>query len=442
MRTTRTRHAASPLATAALLAAAFIVPPGAPAGAQVVAITGGTVFPVNAPRIENGTVLIRDGKIVAVGANVAIPADAERVDARGRWITPGFINSATTLGLSEAGSPAFSGGYNDVSARGANGVAASFEAWRGLNPFNTYIIPTRQEGVTSVVVAPGGGGMVIGRAALIDLIDAASAGEMVRRAPTAMVADFGNPGSGNANARAEYWAKWRTLLDDVKAYQARRAAYEAGSTREFAAPRAELEALIPVVSGQLPLVLTVDRSTDILAAIAFAREYSLKLWIGGGAEAWMVADQLAAARVPVFTGAMNNIPGDFSSLGQRQENAALLRAAGVTVVLIGNGPGDPGSFNVRNIRQEAGNAVAYGLSWDEALRAITLTPAEVLGVADQVGAIAVGRDANLTVWSGDPFEFSSVAERVYVRGRAFDSKSRQQQLTERYLTLPPAFRRP
>lgn len=408
--------------------------------AQTIAITGGTVFPANGPRIENGTVLMRDGRIVAVGTDVAIPAEAQRVDARGKWVTPGFINSATTLGLSEAGSPQFSGGYDDGSARGAQGIAASFEAWKGLNPASTFIIPSRQEGVTSVVVAPVGG-MLAGSMAVIDLLDATSPDAMLLKAGTAMLGDFGSPGNGETGARAEYWAKWRALFDDVKTYQARRAAYESGNSRELAAPKAELEALIPVATGRMPLALAADRSTDILAALAFAKAHGLRLWIVGGAEAWMVAKEIAAARVPVFTGAMNNIPTDFNALGQRQENAALLRAAGVTVVLIGNGPGGGENFNVRNIRQEAGNAVAYGLSWDEALRAITVTPAEVLGVADQVGAIAVGRAANLVIWSGDPFEFSSVAEQVYVRGRTFSTKSRQQLLTERYLTLPPAYRR-
>ena len=420
------------------LATALLAPV---AGAQVIAITGGTVYPVNGPRIENGTVLIRDGKIVAVGANVAIPADARRIDARGKWVTPGFINSATSLGLSEAGGPQFSGGYNDTGARATDGITAAFDAWKGLNPVNTFIIPARQEGVTSVVVAPGGG-MVGGKAALIDLVDATSAVEMLRRAPTAMIGDFGNPGGGSTDSRAEYWAKWRTLLDDVKAYQGRRAAYEAGNSRALAASRADLEALIPMVNGQLPVSLHVDRASDILAALAFAKENGLRLWIMSGAEAWMVAREIAAAKVPVFTGAMNNIPTDFNSLGQRQENAAMLRAAGVTVVLVGNGPGGEESFNVRNIRQEAGNAVAYGLSWDDALRAITLTPAEVMGVSGQIGALAAGLDANLVVWSGDPFEFSAVAEQVFVRGRTFDTTSRQQQLTARYLTLPPAYRRP
>jgi imidazolonepropionase-like amidohydrolase len=231
-------------------------------------------------------------------------------------------------------------------------------------------------------------------------------------------------------------------MDDVKSYQTRRTAFESGNTREFMASQANMEALIPVVTGQLPLFLAVERASDILEALAFAREYNLKIWLGGASEGWMVAREIAAANVPVFTGAMNNIPGDFSSLGQRQENAALLRAAGVKVVLIGNGPGDPDAFNVRNIRQEAGNAVAYGMSWDEALRAITLSAAEVLGATERVGSLAAGRDANVVVWSGDPFEFASNAERVYVRGVMITTKSRQDLLTERYRSLPAAPYRP
>jgi imidazolonepropionase-like amidohydrolase len=421
--------------------AALAVLASAAADAQTIAITGGTVYPVNGPKIENGTVLIRDGRIAAVGTNVTIPADAQRVDARGKWVTPGFINSATTLGLTEAGSPQFSGGYNDASSGGTGGITAAFEAWKGLNPASTLFGPARAEGVTSVVVAPNGG-MVAGKAALIDLIEARTAGEMVRKDPAMMVGDFGNPGSGGTSARAEYWAKWRALVRDVRDYGARRAAFETGSTREYLTSQPNLEALMPVVAGQLPLVLQVERASDILEALAFARETGIKIWLAGAAEGWMVARDIAAASVPVFTGAMNNIPGDFATLGQRQENAALLRAAGVTVVLIGNGPGDSESFNVRNIRQEAGNAVAYGMSWEDALRAITLVPAEVIGVADRVGALAAGRDANVVVWSGDPFEFASTAEHVYVRGREITTKSRQDLLTERYRTLPAAPYRP
>ncbi len=411
--------------------------------AQTVAIVGGTVYPVSGPKIESGTVLIRDGRIAAVGpaGSVTVPSGARVIDARGQWVTPGFINAATTLGLSEAGSPQFSGGYNDASARGSNGITAGFDAWRGINPASTLFGPARSEGVTTVVVAPNGG-MVAGRIGVIDLVQASTAGEMLRRGNVAMLGNFGSPGSGNAASRAEFWADWRALLDDAKAYAQRRAQYESGATREFAAPRADLEALVPVATGQLPLALAVDRASDILEALSFAKENGLKLWLLGAAEGWVVAKEIAAANVPVMVGAMNNIPVSFDALSSAQENAALLRAAGVTVVLIGNGPGDNESFNVRNIRQEAGNAVAYGMSWDDALRAITLAPAQVLGVADRIGTLEAGKDANVAIWSGDPFEFSSTTAAVFIRGREFTEPSRQQQLLERYRTLPAAPYRP
>ena len=158
----------------------------------------------------------------------------------------------------------------------------------------------------------------------------------------------------------------------------------------------------------------------------------LKLIIVGAAEGWQVAAELAAAKVPVMVGAMSNIPSSFEELGTRQENAALLRAAGVPVVLIGNGPGDSENFNVQNIRQEAGNAVAYGMSWDDALHAVTLAPAEAFGLADKLGSLRTGREANVVIWDGDPFEFSTRAEQVFIRGVKQGGKSRQDELVERY----------
>jgi imidazolonepropionase-like amidohydrolase len=153
----------------------------------------------------------------------------------------------------------------------------------------------------------------------------------------------------------------------------------------------------------------------------------------------MIAPKLAAAHVAVITGAMNNIPTTFDTLNQRQENAALLRRAGVEVILVGNaGGGDEEGFNARNVKFEAGNAVAYGMSHDDALRAVTLAPATALGVADRVGTLAPGKDANVVVWSGDPFEFSTAVEHVFVRGREYQDRSRQDLLTERYRRLPPA----
>ncbi len=419
------------------VAVSLLVAPVA-AAAQTVAITGGKVYPVSGPPIDNGTVLIRDGRIVAVGANVAVPADAQRIDAAGKWVTPGLINAATQLGLVEIGAVPET---REANARGENNVAAAFTAWEGFNPASVLLAPAREDGITSAVVAPGGG-LIAGQAALVDLVEGSTA-DMIRRAPVAMVGQVGSSQQAGVSARGELIVRMRELLDDARTYSRRRTAYEGGDTREFAARRIDLDALIPVVEGRLPLLLNADKASDIEAALKLARDYRLRIMIGGGAEAWIVADKLAAARVPVLTGAMNNIPGSFSALGTRQENPALLRRAGVQLAIIGNaGGGDEEAFNVRNVRFEAGNAVAYGLSWDDALRAVTLTPAELFGVDGRIGSLAVGRDANVVVWSGDPFEFTTQAEHVFVRGRQAARSSRQDMLTERYKTLPPAYGAP
>ena len=424
------------IARAALAAAALAV--AGPLAAQTVAITGGTVYPVSGPKIERGTVLMRDGKIVAVGANVAVPAGAERIDATGKWVTPGLVNAATQLGVVEVGAVAET---RDAAARGREGVAASFKVSDGLNPASVLIVPARNEGVTSAMVVPSGG-LIAGQAAFIDLVDG-PASSMIRRDPAAMVAQVGNAQQANLGARGEVIARMRELFTDVRAYRRNRTTFERGESRELAASRADLEALIPVLEGRVPLVVAADRAADIDAALGLAKEFGLKLVIGGGSEAWQVAPRLAAARVPVLAGAMNNIPGSFASLGNRQEGPALLRRAGVSVAVIGNaGGGDEEAFNVRNVKYEAGNAVAFGMSWDDALRAVTLTPAEIFGVADRVGSLAPGKDANVVVWGGDPFEMLTTVDAVFLRGRRVQSRSRQDMLMERYKTLPPRYGTP
>jgi imidazolonepropionase-like amidohydrolase len=420
--------------SAALLASLVLAPI---AGAQTIAITGGKVYPGSGAPIENGTVLIRDGKIVSVGANITVPADAQRIDATGKWVTPGLVNSATSLGLVEVSQE---GQTRDESAEGKDEIAAAFTVWEGLNTSSVMIAPAREDGVTSVVVLPSGG-LISGQAAFVDLVDG-TVSDMVLRAPIAMVAEIGDKGSAGVGARAELLMKLREVLDDAKTYRTRKADFERAQTRAFAASRLDLEALAPVLDGRMPLLLRVDKASDIDAAMKLARDYDLKIIVAGGAEAWMVADKLAAAKIPVLTGAMNNIPGSFSTLGSRQENAAMLRKAGVNVILIGNGPGDPETFNVRNMRQEAGNAVAYGMSWDDALRAITQAPAELFGVGDKVGSLQAGREANVVIWAGDPFELRTLPERVFLRGKEVQRSSRQVDLTERYKTLPPDYRKP
>jgi imidazolonepropionase-like amidohydrolase len=404
----------------ALLLSALAVPA---LGAQTIALTGAKVFPVSQPPIENATVVIVAGKITAVGAHVPVPAAAERIDARGHWITPGLIDPVTVLGVVEVGAVPQS---NDASAKGEKSVAAAFRVWDGLNPASMLWAPTRNEGITTVGVVPSGG-LIAGQAAVVDLVDG-TASQMLRRKPVAVVAQPQSGVTPETTARGEVLLRLRELLQDAKMYATHRQAYDTARTRPLATSRMNLEALVPVVTGRLPLMVSVDRAADIGTALDLAHEFALKLILVGAGEGWAIADRIAAAHVPVITGALDNIPSSFATLGARQENAALLRQAGVHVALSTQGE----SFNVRNLKQQAGNAVAYGLSWDDALRAVTMTPAEILGVAANVGTLQAGRDANLVVWDGDPFEFGTRAVRVLVHGREIRQPSRQDLLMERY----------
>ena len=403
----------------------------APAFAQTIAITNGKVYPVSGPPITNGTVLIRDGVIVAVGDHVTVPAGAQTVDATGKIVTPGLINSLTEVGVVEINGVRDT---NDAVAKGNNNIAASFKVWDGLNPSSQVFAPTRSEGVTTVIVTPRGG-LVAGQAAAIDL-GVGHVSDVLRRGPVAMVAQVSSATAAGTNARGELMGKLRALFDDVKFYELHRIDYDRAATRSLSASNTDLEALSPVVEGRMPLIIDADSMAEIDAALDLARDYKLKIMISSGAEAWMTAARLAAANVPVLTGAMNNIPGSFATLNQRNENAALLRRAGVKVILVGNGDGDENRFNARNIKYEAGNAVAYGMNYDDALRAITLTPAEVFGLSDHIGSLQAGHDANVVIWSGDPFEFSTQVEHVFIKGREIKEKSRQDMLTDRYKSGP------
>jgi imidazolonepropionase-like amidohydrolase len=398
-----------------------------PVLSQTIAITNAKIYPVSAPPITNGTVLIRDGVIVTVGDHVNVPAGAQTIDGTGKIVTPGLINSLTEIGVIEIGAVRDT---NDAAARGTNNIAASFRVWDGLNPSSTLFAPTRNEGVTTVIVTPRGG-LISGQAAAIDL-GTGHLSDVLRRGPVAMIAQVNSSAGAGTNARGELIGKLRALFDDVKFYELHRTDYDRAAARSLNAPSADLEALSLVLAGRIPLIIDADSVAEIDSALALARDYKLKIMISGGAEAWLIADRLTAANVPVLTGAMNNIPSSFATLNQRQENAALLRKAGVKVALVGNGDGDEAHFNARNIKYEAGNAVAYGMNYDDALRAITLTPAELFGLSDRIGSLQAGRDANVVVWSGDPFEFSTRVEHVFIKGREINEKSRQDMLIDRY----------
>jgi imidazolonepropionase-like amidohydrolase len=396
--------------------------------AQTIAITGGTVYPVSGPKIEHATVLIRDGRIAAVGTGVSIPPDATRVDATGQWVTPGFIDGGGQMGLIEIGAV---GGTREGSIQGDT-IAAAFNVAEGLNPASQLIPVTRVEGITTTLASPSGH-LVSGQAVLIDL-DGTTIEQMLVKTPVAMVADLSEGGKDEGGgSRAAMSHRLRAVFRDALEYERRRIDFSRGQTEPLAASEADLEALLPVLHGQIPLIAIANRRSDIETALRIARDFRLRLVLAGAQEAWQIAAEIAAAGVPVLVEPLDNIPS-YDALGVRYENAATLARAGAKVVLLEND-----THNSRNLRQEAGNAVSYGLPWDQALRAVTLSPAEVFGVADRYGSIEVGKVANVVVWSGDPFEFSTGVQHVYIRGREIPLTSRQTELFERYRHLPPAY---
>src|SRR5438045_5766650 len=228
------------------------------ASAQRWAGTGRKCYPGSGPVIENGTVVITNGKMSAVGANVPIPAGAQRIDATGKIVTPGFVNSSTQLGVQEIAAVS---NTQDASARGRDNIAAAFTVWEGLNPNSVLLAPARKDGITSFVIIPTGG-LVAGQAALVDVVPGTTT-DMIIRVPVAMVAEIGDPQSAGLGSRGELIVKLRELLEDTKYFQAHRDAFDRAQTRPFSASRLDLQALIPVVEAGLPRPVTVDREPDI-----------------------------------------------------------------------------------------------------------------------------------------------------------------------------------
>ena len=396
--------------------------------AQTIAITGGTVYPVSGPKLANATVLIRDGKIVAVGAGVTTPSGATRIDATGKWVTPGLIDGAGQLGLVEIGAVP---GTREGFLRGDT-IAAAFNVAEGLNPASMLIPVTRIEGVTTALATPLGN-LVAGQAVLIDLAGN-TIEEMLVKTPVGIVAELSESGKSEAGgSRAGVADRLRRAFRDALLYERRRADFNRAQMPPLPESPPDLEALLPMLHGQEALIANANRRSDIETALRLAREFKLKLVLAGAQEAWQIAAELARADVPVLVEPLDNIPS-YDALGVRYENAGLLAKAGVKIALL-----ETDTHNSRNLRQEGGNAVAYGMSWEQALRAVTLSPAEIFGVADRYGSLEAGKVANVVVWSGDPFEFTTGVEHVLIRGKEIPLKSRQTELLERYRKLPPTY---
>jgi imidazolonepropionase-like amidohydrolase len=391
--------------------------------AQTIAITGGTVYPVSGPKIENGTVLIRDGRIVSVGANVTVPSGATTVDARGKWVTPGLIHAGANAGMGVAGL----GGLGERTIQGE--VNPSFSPAEGFDPAAITIPVARTGGITSAVLSPGGP-FFPGQAFAVDY-EGRTLDSMIVRRGVALVLDLSaSSRAAGGGSRAGTLARVRRIFDDALEYARRRSDYQRDQIQPLAAPGRELEALLPALRGQMPVVAIANRRMDIENALRLRSEYRLTLILVGVVEGWQVAREIAGAGVKVVVEPLSDIPS-FDGLGARLDNVAVLREAGVEVIIA---QGDAGGE--RNLRYAAGNAVRNGMSWDDALRAITAAPAAAFGLSGH-GTLEAGKVANLVVWSGDPLDFGSTAEKVFIRGKEASLRTREHELRDRYRTLPP-----
>jgi hypothetical protein len=416
-----------PMLFAAALAASMAITAGA--GADEVLIRGATIHTVSAQgTLKNADVLVRDGLIAAVGAKLAAGAGATVIDARGRPLTPGLWGGLTAIGIEEVSQePSTVDSTLNANAPGWN------QQWRpeldltlAFNPRSVLVPIARVEGVTWILLAQGLGdsdsgigadSIIGGQSAAVTLdgrFDAVLPGSHV------LFVQMGSVGAKLAGGTraAEY------MLLEQAIREARAPGSPGTGSLLHAAGR---EALARYLGGGR-VVFSVDRATDILRVVAFARHNGMNPVISGGAEAWVVAKQLAEAGVPVILDPTADLPSDFDHLASTLENAARLQRAGVKIAFSG---GD--GHNARLVRQLAGNAVAHGLAWDAALAAITANPAEIAGLGASRGRIAVGQVADLVLWSADPLEVSTLADQVWIAGRPVELRSRQTELRDRYL---------
>ena len=372
------------------------------------------------------SIVLRGGKI-----STAPATGCRAVDAHGKVLAPGFIDAWSELGIVEIGGEESANDSGSHPGEGREGpppgspIHAALRAAESVNPASLLFPVARLGGITSAVAAPAGG-LVSGQAALV-----ATDGR-VTRSSLAMVVRLGLAGrTALQSTHGVSIETLRELFDDAREYAKRRQDFELNRFRKVGASRLDLEALQPVLAGRLPLYAVVDRQSDILAALALAREYGLKLVLVGAAEGWLAAREIAQAKVPVILEPTRDLPANFDALASRMDNAALLAAAGVKVLISAFGR----SHEMRNIVQEAGNAVAWGLPWDEAIRALSQNAADALGL-EGMGRIADGARADVVLWSGDPLELSSRPVALWVEGVQQPLVTRQTALFEKYRTVP------
>ncbi|WP_156255014.1 amidohydrolase family protein [Sandarakinorhabdus oryzae] len=407
-----------------------------PAAAAPVAITGATIMTARGETvIDGGTLVFDNGRITAVGKDVAVPAGATVIDGKGRILTPGIIAATSDLGISEVNGVRET---NDGSAR-QSPFSAALDLSTAINPRSIHIAISRMAGVTRAAALPDSAGSIFGgQGALISL---SASGATLTRARALQYMELGETGGRIAGgSRPAAFAQLANMLAEAQRLALNPAAFDRGQDSGSLAKRLDAEALAPVIDGRQPLFVHVERASDIQELLKLKARYpALRPVLVGAREAWLVAGEIARAGVPVITHSLYDLPDDFESLAASRNNLGVLQAAGVTVAIAPLG-GIGGTSPV-NLPSYAGNAVAQGLvpggkglTRAQALAAITANPARILGLAD-TGTLEVGKRADLVLWDGDPLELMSAPVAVWIDGAAQPMTSRQSELAQRYKAL-------
>jgi imidazolonepropionase-like amidohydrolase len=398
------------------------------------ALTNATIETITKGTISNGTVLITNGKITAVGAGVTVPQGTDVIDCKGLTVYPGMIDSGTNLGLSEIGSDPRTQDFNELGE-----VIPQMKALTAVNPNAVAIPVTRISGVTTALASPSGG-LFPGTAALINLHGYTP--EQMFVGFEGVVLNFPNSGRrGFFDRRTDEEIKKATenALKNLNEVWERAIQYhkvDSATSGKNAGYYPEMQALLPVVRGERTLLIEVNAAKDITAALKWVKEKKMgKVVLTGVAEGWRVADQIAKAKIPVITGSVLELPTrEYDRYDQAYANAGALKKAGIKVAIRS---AETSNQNYRNLPYHAGFAVAYGMDKAEALKAITIVPAEIFGVADKLGSIEIGKSATLFVCDGDPFETKTQIKQVFIDGWQIPMTSRQTLLYDEFLKREP-----
>ena len=373
--------------------------------------------------LEHMDILISDGKIAEIGHGLNAPANAEIVVAGGRPVTPGLFGGIGHLGIEEIGEESTVDDY----ALKLGSMRPEFDVTTAFNPDSVVLGVNRIGGITFAMLAPSAeaGGKssstIIAGQGSVARLD----GTLEPAAHALFVAVGGGANALSGGTRAAQLMLLQQAIVEVRTPNS----LLPGDAR-LLTPGGR-HALASYLEGGSPIIFSADRTSDIRQVIAFAKREKLHVAINGGAEAWRVAPELAAAQIPVILNPLDDLPDSFDAVGSTLENAARLQHAGVKIAFSFD---DPQPHNIRKIRQAAGIAVAHGLPWEDALAAITRNPAEIFGVTGANGSLARGRPADLVLWSGDPLEVTTLADRVFIQGVAQPMHSRQTELRDRYLS--------